>query len=516
MSWLPTRLRRRRDGAWTGQGGAALILALLFILIVTVTSLAVAAVTLSQVIPSQAEEKTGRTVHAAEAGFDAALNQIRAANDGNGNGLTGQLPCGPISGSVGPNEGSLTYRVTVKYYATDPTGQSDAWLNNSSMPCTAGTGTASAPGFALLLAKGAGTDIPGSSAGAGNRSLQTVYRFKVTNRNVSGGLIHVHDQLTALCLDVSDRQGVGRGNQLTIQPCDRSNPGQIWSYTKDLLLQVTATDGTFLCLQSERANTGTGQPPIKLAACNPTDPQQVSSLNDVGRFEGTDDRTSTSGWCFTSLSDPSAATAGSQVVPRQACSGGYDWIHTFSPEPQVGAGAAGESIGNLVNYHYFGRCLDVTNQSVDWTWLIGYPCKQKPDPSLLTWNQVFNYNGATQQYYTNSPSGQYCLQSEDTSNPPVVGTRVLTKPCTTGERYQKWTRTGDTGVYASSYNVVNDGGLCLSLTVPGPPEVDPNSYYSQWGYVVVETCDGTTKQKWNAPAQLLPGGLQNTFEKPGG
>ena len=54
MSWLPTRLRRRRDGAWTGQGGAALILALLFILIVTVTSLAVAAVTLSQVIPSQA------------------------------------------------------------------------------------------------------------------------------------------------------------------------------------------------------------------------------------------------------------------------------------------------------------------------------------------------------------------------------------------------------------------------------------------------------------------------------
>ena len=42
MSWLPTRLRRRRDGAWTGQGGAALILALLFILIVTVTSLAVA------------------------------------------------------------------------------------------------------------------------------------------------------------------------------------------------------------------------------------------------------------------------------------------------------------------------------------------------------------------------------------------------------------------------------------------------------------------------------------------
>src|SRR5664280_1645378 len=265
MSWLPTRLRRRRDGAWTGQGGAALILALLFILIVTATSLAVAAVTLSQVIPSQAEEKTGRTVHAAEAGFDAALNQIRAANDGNGNGLTGQLPCGPISGSVGPNEGSLTYRVTVKYYATDPTGQSDAWLNNSSVPCTAGTGTASAPGFALLLAKGAGTDIPGSSAGAGNRSLQIVYRFKVTNRNVSGGLIHVHDQLTALCLDVSDRQGVGRGNQLTIQPCDRSNPGQIWSYTKDLLLQVTATDGTFLCLQSERANTGTGQPPIKLA-----------------------------------------------------------------------------------------------------------------------------------------------------------------------------------------------------------------------------------------------------------
>ena len=514
MTTLPMRLRRTRDDAWTGQGGAALVLALLFILIVTVTSLAVAAVTLSQVIPSQAEQKTGRTVHAAEAGFDAALNQIRAANDGNENGLPSQLPCGPIAGSVSPNAGSLTYNVTVKYYATDPTGQSDAWLNNSSMPCTAGTGTASAPGFALLVARGAGTDIPGSSAGAGNRSLQTVYRFKVTNKNVSGGLIHVHDQQTALCLDVSDRQGVGRGNQLTIRSCDRTNPGQIWSYTKELWLQVTATDGTLLCLQSEPDNTNNGKPPIKLARCDSTNAKQIWSFNDVGRFEGTDDLRDTNGRCFTALSDPSPASEDTQVVLRSACSGPYDYIHTFSPEPQVGAGAAGESIGNLVNYRYFGRCLDVTNQSVNWTWLIGYPCKQQPDPNRLTWNQVFSYNGATQQYHTNSPSGQYCLQPGDSSNPPVVGTRVLTKPCTTGERYQKWTSTGDTGVYASSYNVVNDGGLCLSLTVPGPPGADP--YYSQWGFIVVEKCDGTTKQKWNAPAQLLPGGLQDTYERPGG
>jgi Ricin-type beta-trefoil lectin domain len=501
-----------RDGVG-GQDGAALILAILFILVIAAASLAVAAVTLDQVTPSQFEKKTGRTVHAAEAGFDASLNRIRAANDGTGNGVPGLLPCGPIGGSVGPNEGSLTYTVAIRYYVEDPTGRDNAWRSANAINCTA-SGLTVAPGFALLQSTGAGTDIPGSTAGAGNRSLETVYRFKVTNKNVPGGLIHVHDQLTALCLDVSDNQGVDLSNQLTIQPCDRNNPGQIWSYTKDLLLQVTADNGTLLCLQSEPAGTDTGKPPIKLAACDPTDPQQVWSFNDVGRFEGTDDGTSTNGWCFTSLSDPSDATAGSQVVPRQACSGGYDWIHTFSPEPQVGAGAAGESIGNLVNYHYFGRCLDVTNQNVDWTWLIGYPCKQKPDPSLLTWNQVFNYNGATQQYYTNSPSGQYCLQPGDSSNPPVVGTRVLTKPCTTGERYQKWTRTGDTGVYASSYNVVNDGGLCLSLTVPGPPEAD--AYLSQWGFVVVETCDGTTKQKWNAPAQLLPGGLQNTFEKPGG
>src|SRR5664280_3152332 len=189
-------------------------------------------------------------------------------------------------------------------------------------------------------------------------------------------------------------------------------------------LHVASVIAGWLCKQS--------QPAIKLATCNPTNPQQVWSFNDVGRFEGTNDRTSTNGWCFTSLPDSAAAIAGSQVGLRQACSGGYDWIHTFSPEPQVGAGAAGESIGNLVNYRYFGRCLDVTNQNVNWTWLIGYPCKQQPDSSRLTWNQVFSYNGATQQYHTNSPSGQYCLQPGDSSNPPVVGTRVLTKPCTTG------------------------------------------------------------------------------------
>ena len=73
------RLARRAHDA---EEGVAMLLALMIILMLLSISITVAGVTLSQVKPSQLDRKTTVTESAAEAGFDIALNRIRAANTG--------------------------------------------------------------------------------------------------------------------------------------------------------------------------------------------------------------------------------------------------------------------------------------------------------------------------------------------------------------------------------------------------------------------------------------------------
>ena len=139
-----------------------------------------------------------------------------------------------------------------------------------------------------------------------------------------------------------------------------------------------------------------------------------------------------------------------------------------------------------MNYQYFGRCIDTTNQHVQATWLIGYPCKQDPLATNLTWNQkwytgVSNGDGGTTTraaavpggtghcHCYNSPATRcrspetqacqfmvpqwamararhlhyYCLEAGNTASPsaPVNGTIVTSQPCSTTDHYQKWTYT---------------------------------------------------------------------------
>lgn len=498
---LRRRLAGARGGGEGGEGGEdgiALMMALMVILIAGTLSVAVAAAVVGQVKPSQSERKLTRTVSASEAGFDAALNRIRAANNGTV-GVRSLLPCGPIAGQVSSNVGGLSYSVAIQYYSRKPLTVANR------VSCSAG-GPATVPAFATLISTGSGIDVPGSVAGAGNRTLRTVYDFKSTNANVAGGLIHLYDQDTPLCLEVSaSGNPAGQDDKLHLATCDDTNPGQKWSYTPDLLLQVA---GTSLCLEARsQANAH-----ITLQPCAPTNREQRWSFNDIGRFEGAAVSGDTNGWCFTSKADP--GVDGSRMEMQHECGGGYDFVHTLSPEARVGAGAAGESNNNLVNYKYFGRCLDVTNQNVGMAFLIGYPCKQRPDPAFLTWNQVFTYNAISKQYVTAAPSGAHCLQAGDNTIPPTSGVRVLTKPCNVGETYQRWDRTGNTGTYSSSYNIKTANGLCLTLEVPGPPEA--GTYLRQWGMILAQTCNGSLEQKWNAPPNTIDAKLSDTREGTGG
>ena len=51
------------------------------------------------------------------------------------------------------------------------------------------------------------------------------------------------------------------------------------------------------------------------------------------------------------------------------------------PSPTTGAGMAGPTYGQLVNYGQFATCIDVTGQNPDSSYLILYSCKQNPNPT---------------------------------------------------------------------------------------------------------------------------------------
>jgi hypothetical protein len=177
----------------------------------------------------------------------------------------------------------------------------------------------------------------------------------------------------------------------------------------------------------------------------------------------------------------------------------------------------------IVNYKYFGRCIDMTHQTVASTWMIGYVCKETPGTANLAWNQQFVWDGAHHMFCTDTTgatvngcgtpsSSLYCLYAGTTTSNSTPGTRVLLKLCNTGDASQKWGRRFDTGNYADSWNIFSvREGLCLELSSDYPAEA--GAIDQPWGMIIINTCDGTTQQKWNAPADLESARLNNTHEQ---
>jgi hypothetical protein len=251
------RLARR---AQDSEEGVAMLLALMVILMLLTISITVAGVTLSQVKPSQLERKTTVTESAAEAGFDIALNRIRAANTGATMtdpatllqvpvGSRAALPCSApgtptITGAV--TDGAATdtsYSVTLVYYNSDPS------LGGATVIGCSGTAPATVPSFVRITSTGSAKDISGTRVGSGNRVLQTVYALHTNNQNIAGGNIPFYSNL-GLCFAVSDGSNkIQLGDQITVASCDTTAAAQRFSYTANLQLQVVATDGTLLCFQ---------------------------------------------------------------------------------------------------------------------------------------------------------------------------------------------------------------------------------------------------------------------------
>ncbi len=186
------------------------------------------------------------------------------------------------------------------------------------------------------------------------------------------------------------------------------------------------------------------------------------------------------------------AVAG-QPITLDTCVGSIaDPTQAWVPSPAVGAGAAANP--QWVNYYEFGRCLDITGQNVNATFLIDYPCKQNPYPSAVAWNQKFTApaiasgaTNATGNFYTTTGGTNYCLTS-----PLSNAGLVVVKPCNASTAGQRWTiyNNDDSLTYTMKYTIVDSAGQCLSLA--SLPAADP------WSVIDVERCVGRRDQKWNA------------------
>jgi hypothetical protein len=527
----------RRPG---GDDGFAMVISLLLIMVVATLSLAMAAVVLNQVRPTQQARKSVQTVNAAQSGVQVALSNLRAANDGGGNGVlsklctastsasfsdTGQstpavMPGVTYSGAVttATGTGGQAYRVSVAYFSTDPSGKSLTWLaaNRKACPLTA------VPSYAYIQAYGLGSAIPGSAPTAGNRVQVGTYKFSTSNINIVGGRMRSYG--TQQCLDAGSSPAVG--TTLTLQPClAPGTPSQTWQYRQDLTIFYGGDTGLNLCIQAPasgilpllKACTGSGS-----GSTYPYAPgQQVQEwgFNDNGHFSaalaGGTVTNGTGGNCLQPQGATSsvAAPSGAPLI-YTSCDATTTGPAAFDPDATVGAGKAGGGTSGVpgatkqfVSYAQFGRCLDITGQNVNADHLIAYPCKQAPNSSTLTFNQVWTYTVTSGGYgiFSVTTGGiNYCLTA------PTSGNLVRTTAClVTPSASQLWQATGNiSGNYAGSYTLVSKPtGSCLAVSPLSESLTNGSSN------ITVATCDGSNSQKWNAPP-VDPNSLLSNVQEP--
>ena len=145
---------------------------------------------LDQIESTGVANQRARALHAAAAGLEVAVGQLRAAVDDNGNGDHRMLPCNPgsnqwtASGTINAVD-AARYEVSVDYLSDGPRGRDDTWVAANRITCAAGGGTSSTPMYALLRSTG--------SQGSSRRQLRATHVFRTDNTNSPGGLIDISE-----------------------------------------------------------------------------------------------------------------------------------------------------------------------------------------------------------------------------------------------------------------------------------------------------------------------------------
>ncbi|GAA4967477.1 hypothetical protein GCM10023225_07580 [Kineococcus glutinatus] len=494
-------------------------------LIAAALSLLLLALVIAQVAPTQLQQKTTRTIAAAQAGVDAALSEIRTAQAsanvaGRIFGDPAKLPC-QLTGTVGDSSAGSTsatsYSVAVEYYDTDPTDLTAAQRAGRLISCTPGSGTAVVPSYALIKAKGLGAAVPGRATTSGDRSVQVLYAFKLTNTNVPGGRMYSVNEL--YCLKATSATVGSTITYTAAANCTAGDPLMTWLYDTDYAMKLasTITAGTPLCISAPNTSSGDAT----LQTCVATDYKQQWSYEGGARFRdqvysdnGTANSSNYGNYCLAAATTTVSAMEGSKLRAG-SCTSNTEY-GSFSPEPKVGAGAASYDTNQIVNYLEFGRCMDVTNGSISFAYMIVYPCKQDPSGGTkLNWNHKWYYTEATASQPTTAAqqisvkvnnSTKYCLRAPTSTT--TNGYVTFTSSCSATDDRQKFYRTYTVdGDYAASYTFKDHYGRCLSIG----PKAQPSGT-AQWSTIIAAACTGGTEQKWNAPPAVQESTITDTRE----
>jgi len=537
-------VRSRRWRYLAGDRGS-MPLAMLVVLVGLTLSGTLGTMVISQIRSAGYDSRRVLALHAAQSGLEAGLAQIRASTKvdivtDETVGDRAKLQCDPISGSVG-NGNPGDWVVSVVYYDSDPQGhwQDTGWPAAHTVPCTAETGARDVPFYAVFTSVGTasyGGDIA-------KRTLTGTYIFHLVNTNILGGLVHVFrgsTTLNDLCIDAGSGDPAP-GTPAKMQMCSSGNTAQTWAYTSTLQFVLISSQTKLLpygmCLDAGSAFAS--KETVLLAAvllqpCQTGKPaiyRQQWSFNNAANLVGTNTAgTDLDTFCFR-VQDPNKPD--SNLISTRVCGGTYNNADTFSADANVGAGQAdsdvGRSIGQLINYNQFGRCLDVTGGVPLASHMIAWPCKQNPNPSKVLWNQRFtlpvlpevadpatkatelNFAGGTISTTYTSTGVRYCLQSPLST---AVSMYVTTKPCDSSTA-QNWTVYGRTKLYVTSYRILDVNGKCLQ---PRDPNATPNDLFqavNKISKIYVADCDGSTLQKWNADKNVIDAlALKDISESP--
>jgi hypothetical protein len=498
----------------------SLPLALLVVTIGLAMSAVMTPIVVRQVGTTRGLASRDTALNGAQAGMDVMMARVRAASDNELNGLLENLPPCTMSGDAGvPGAESLPWYVTVVYYDQD---------DNVLTPCPPNDVPTTAVVTSYGYGRSTGTCADGRTPAVGKacRILTATYVFTTSNTNIPGGQIKIAaSSLGEQCIDAgTTAKSPAKGTLAVMKTCNGGSTQQL-GYTYDLYLKLIYSEsGTApygMCLDVlPKHSQGNGNY-LQWDTCPATRTARFQwSLDGSSRFVSTDNNGKPENTCL-SLDTPNGVNSKLVLGNCNSDTSKNIWRST----PGVGAGMAGDDTAQIVNYEQFSRCLDVTNQDVTSKYMIAWFCKQSPT-AVVDWNQRWVHpvpsppaisatgNILVTTDNNHSPKNTtFCLQSplSTASNAYATVVNCTSAPARAATDVQ-WTVYHDTGVYASSYRILDSSGYCLTPTSQNATPKDTHS--DGTSKVKVAVCNSSELQKWNAPANIKkPTPLTDLIEK---
>lgn len=537
----------------------SIVLVMMMLLVITAIAGTLVTSALGGLAFSRSVASRNSALQASLAGGQAALAEIRAANNGNtaANANTivyPELPCSILTGSTNAS-GGTTYETKIVYQEQTSSGSLQAVSGCTALGPTVDQGDHLAAAYIYSCAPvtSCAPDPTQSVTGSDVRRTVMTYDFKTTSANIPGGLIYGLG--TAECLVAVYSNGSTAAGGLTLDTttsCGASSPYapfEQFQYTATWNLQ-TSINGVNYCVQDPRSSTSSSTPVTLTTTCSGNGAQW--GVNDTAQFQDVNSSGQPGGYCLdNALTNVTTVSTIETPTTMAGCGSANSW----QSAPTVGAGGAAPTGTSLigptdqfVNYDEFGRCMDVTNQNPGSSFLIDYTCKQFPDTtSYPIWNQRWcfsststNANGSqvgvvyTPQVGSTSCAGTYaanepfyCLQSPlvtaTTSSTAFVTVTGCDPTAATPPAALTWTALGGTSSPDTSYTWTDADGYCLEANTanaynPGtgaPAPAAQGATNGDWSTIQVDTCNGSFEQKWNAPATFGTSQVANIHEGTG-